>query len=143
MVTHNNVAGQPLRVLVADDNCDAADSMCLLLQIYGYEARACYDGQAVLQQVVLFEPHVLLQDIAMPGIDGLEVARRLRAANAHRNLVMVALSGFGELADLQNSREAGFEHHFVKPVDFDRVQQILKSVRARHETDDPGKRQRQ
>ena len=135
MVTHD-VDGQPtLRILVADDNRDAADAMCMLLQVSGYEALACYDGETVLQQVFRFQPHVLLQDIAMPGIDGLEVARRLRALDANRRLVMVAFSGFGEPDDLQKSREAGFEHYLVKPVDFGRVRQILDSVRARIESE--------
>ncbi|MDB6089673.1 MAG: luxQ 1 [Gammaproteobacteria bacterium] len=128
----NDAAVKPsLRILVADDNHDAADAMCLLLQLTGYEVRVCYDGATTLEQVASFQPHVLLQDIAMPGIDGLEIARRLRAVAATRKIVLVALSGFGQPQDLQRSQAAGFEHHLVKPVDFERMGQILSTVGVR------------
>jgi len=120
-----------LRILVADDNRDAADSMCLLLGLAGYEVQACYDGSSALQQVLSFQPHVLLQDIAMPGIDGLEIARRLRADTVNDKIVLVALSGFGQPDDLERTRHAGFEHHLVKPVDLGRIEQLLHSINAR------------
>ena len=113
-----------MRVLVADDNRDAADSLCRILSLYGYEVRAAYDGGAALQVCESFRPHVAVLDIGMPGQNGYDVARRLRERRG-ADLRLVALSGWGSEADVQRSRDAGFDQHFTKPVDPAMLNQIL------------------
>jgi signal transduction histidine kinase/ActR/RegA family two-component response regulator len=117
-----------LRVLVVDDNHDAADSMKLMLAQEGHDVQVCYEGGAALAMAAQFRPQVLLQDISMPGISGLEIARRLRASEDTRSIVLIALSGFGQEKDLQRSSEAGFAHHLVKPVALDRILELLGDV---------------
>jgi signal transduction histidine kinase/ActR/RegA family two-component response regulator len=121
---------QKLRIMVVDDNHDSADSIGLLLRLAGHDVRVCYDGASALDQVTDFSPDAILQDIAMPGMGGLEIARRLRAMAATRNTTLIALSGYGQAQDLQRSRDAGFAHHLVKPVDFEVLQRLLGSLCA-------------
>jgi CheY-like chemotaxis protein len=90
--------------------------------------QVCYEGDAALAAAAQFRPQVLLQDISMPGISGLEIARRLRASVDTRNIVLIALSGFGQEKDLQRSSEAGFAYHLVKPVALDRILELLGDV---------------
>jgi PAS domain S-box-containing protein len=108
----------PRRVLVVDDNVDAASAMDLLLQSLGHETR-------VVHIAVDFWPDIVLLDIGMPGIDGYEVARRLRAVRQERALRIVAVTGFGQETDRKKSREAGFDMHLVKPVAIDDLAQAL------------------
>jgi PAS domain S-box-containing protein len=115
----------PRRVLVVDDNVDAASAMDLLLQSLGHETRVVHDGTQALQIVVDFWPDIVLLDIGMPGIDGYEVARRLRAVRQEQALRIVAVTGFGQETDRKKSREAGFDMHLVKPVAIDDLAQAL------------------
>ena len=112
-----------VRVLVADDNRDAADSLCRILSLYGYEVRAAYDGSAALEVCESFRPHAAVLDIGMPGQSGYDVARRLRERGA--DLRLVALSGWGGEADVQRSRDAGFDQHFTKPIDPAMLNEVL------------------
>jgi PAS domain S-box-containing protein len=105
------------RVLVVDDNVDAATTLELLLKSLGHETHAVHDGVEALQAALEFQPDVVLLDIGMPGLDGYEVARRLRALKPERPLRIVAITGWGQEADRLRSREAGFDLHLVKPVD--------------------------
>jgi PAS domain S-box-containing protein len=105
------------RILVVDDNVDAATTLQLLLKSLGHEACAVYDGQQALSMALSFRPDVVLLDIGMPGLDGYEVARRLRALKRGKPLRIVAITGWGQEADRMKSREAGFDVHLVKPVD--------------------------
>jgi CheY-like chemotaxis protein/two-component sensor histidine kinase len=105
------------RVLVVDDNIDGARSMALLLEIAGHEVRTCHDGIAALEATEAFHPEVVLLDIGLPGMDGFEVARRLREQPTTPRPMLVALTGYGQAEDLRRSREAGFDHHLVKPAD--------------------------
>jgi CheY-like chemotaxis protein len=105
------------RILVVDDNVDAATTLQLLLKSLGHEACAVYDGQQALSTAVSFRPDVVLLDIGMPGLDGYEVARRLRALRRSEPLRIIAVTGWGQEADRTRSREAGFDVHLVKPVD--------------------------
>jgi PAS domain S-box-containing protein len=107
-------AGQ--RVLVADDNRDAADTLCRLLAMLGYEARAAYDGTEAIALCESFRPHVAVLDIGMPGRSGYEVAQRVRARHG-REIRLVALTGWGSEADVERARDAGFDQHLTKPVD--------------------------
>jgi CheY-like chemotaxis protein len=105
-----------VRVLVADDNRDAADTLCRLLSLYGYEVRAAYDGSAALEVCDSFRPHAAVLDIGMPGRNGYEVARSLRERRG-KELRLVALSGWGSESDVQRARDAGFDEHLTKPAD--------------------------
>jgi CheY-like chemotaxis protein len=103
------------RVLIVDDNVDAADSLAMLLKMDGHEAEPVYDPSAALRRVGEFDPEVILLDIGLPVMDGYEVARRLR--NGGNKARLVALTGYGQSRDVQRAREAGFDSHLVKPVE--------------------------
>jgi len=105
-----------VRVLVADDNRDAADTLCRILSMYGYEVRSAYDGGSALEVCESFRPHAAVLDIGMPVRDGYEVARELRARRG-AGLRLIALTGWGAEADVQRARDAGFDHHLTKPAD--------------------------
>jgi signal transduction histidine kinase len=114
---------QPRRVLVVDDNEDAAQSIAILLGLWGYEATTAYDGNAALAAAADFDPDLVLLDLGLPGLDGCEVARRLRAGG-WRGL-LVALTGYGRDEDRARAREAGFDRHLLKPVDPDALRRLL------------------
>ncbi|MCC2971924.1 PAS domain S-box protein [Massilia sp. IC2-476] len=118
------------RVLVVDDNGDAAESLALLLQAAGAEVRTARDGPAGLEAVRQMTPHAVLLDLGMPGMDGFEVARRLRADPANAALVLVALTGWGQAEDRRRTQASGFDHHLTKPVDVDLLLDILGRIRA-------------
>jgi two-component system CheB/CheR fusion protein len=105
------------RILVVDDNIDAAESLALLLKIEGHSVEMAHDGVAALEAVRKKYPDVVLLDIGLPRMDGYEVARRLRSMEDQRDTLLVALTGYGQTEDRRRSREAGFDHHLVKPVD--------------------------
>ncbi|HUQ24990.1 MAG TPA: ATP-binding protein, partial [Burkholderiales bacterium] len=113
-----------VRVVVADDNRDAADTLCRILALYGYEVRAAYDGIAALAVCDSFRPHAAVLDIGMPQKSGYDVARVLRARRG-RELALIALTGWGSEADVQRAREAGFDHHLTKPVDPQALNEVL------------------
>jgi CheY-like chemotaxis protein len=112
-------------VLVADDNVDAATSLALLLQIEGHEVAVVYDGAEAVDQVPHFRPDLVILDIGMPKMDGLEAARRIRATSEGKNLVLVAVTGWGQPADRERTRAAGFDAHLVKPVEGGALQALL------------------
>jgi PAS domain S-box-containing protein len=117
-----------LRVLVVDDNVDAATALELLLQESGHLVRVAHTGPTGLAAAPDFRPDVVLLDIGLPELDGWEVAKRMRQQPALRNAVLVAMTGYGREPELQRSQDAGFDHHLVKPADFRKVQQILATV---------------
>jgi len=116
------------RVLVADDNEDSAETMAMLLQALGHEVCIAHDGAQALEQARAFRPDVALLDIGMPRVDGYEAARRLRAEEWGRALVLVALTGWGQDEDRRRSEEAGFDRHLIKPVDIDALQEVLRTA---------------
>jgi signal transduction histidine kinase/CheY-like chemotaxis protein len=118
----------PQRILVVDDNRDAADSLGLFLGLLGSDIKVTHDGIAALQALEDFQPHVMLLDIGMPGMDGHEVARRTRQQSRFDDVVIIALTGWGQEKDRRASREAGIDMHLIKPVDLSRLQQLLRSV---------------
>jgi PAS domain S-box-containing protein len=120
--------GPSLRVLVVDDNVDTVTTLAMLVQASGHEARTAYDGPAVLEAALDYRPHVVLLDIGLPGLNGFEIAKRLRQQPALQNAVLVAMTGYGQESDRKRSQEAGFDHHLVKPGDFGKVLQILATV---------------
>lgn len=129
-----------LRLLVADDNRDAAASLSLLLELAGHEVRTAADGLAALALAQRFEPHAMLVDIAMPGLDGHQLCREVRATRWGRGALMVATSGWGQPDDRQRSRAAGFDHHLVKPVAYAALDKLLaaEALRVRERSDQPG-----
>ena len=117
-----------IRVVVADDNRDAADTLCRILSLYGYEVRSAYDGEAALEVCGAFRPHAAVLDIGMPGRNGYDVARLLR--ERMNGVKLIALTGWGADADVQQARAAGFDHHLTKPVDPAALNELLSKARA-------------
>jgi len=105
------------RVLVVDDNVDGADSLAMLLALHGHTTRVARDGPTGLSEAEEFRPDVVLLDIGLPGLDGFEVARRLRSRFGTQDLRIIAQTGWGQEADRERSRAAGFDLHLVKPID--------------------------
>jgi len=120
----------PVRILLVDDNRDAADSMRMLLNQVGAEVRVAHDGAEALEAFEACRPRVVLLDIGMPGMDGYEVARRLRASPLGARAALVALTGWGQDEDRRRVREAGFDHHLVKPADFGTLQSLIASIQT-------------
>ncbi len=108
---------RPLRVLVADDNADATDSLALLLQLAGCAVEVSYEGLAVGPTAERFRPDVCVLDVRMPGLDGWEVARRLRAGAGGAGLLLIAVTGVQGRVAADCSADAGFDHHILKPAD--------------------------
>ena len=120
-----------MRVLVVDDNRDSADSMCMLLEASGQDARAVYDGVSALEIADSFRPEVVLLDIGMPSMDGYQVVRELRGRDFVPPPVIAALTGWGQDSDKKKTQEAGFDHHFTKPVAAEDLLAFLEKVAAR------------
>ncbi len=115
------------RVLIVDDNRDAAESLELLVQLWGHEVRSAHTGPAALAEAELYRPEIVLLDIGLPGMTGYEVAQRLRELEGMENVLLVAVTGYGQEDDRRRSREAGFDAHLVKPVEPARLQEMLAS----------------
>ena len=115
----------PQCVLVVDDNRDAADSLVLVLKRMGHDVRVCYEGRIALDTARQLRPDVVFLDLVMPGMDGFEVARQLRADPQLRHVLIVGISGFGQEEDRARSRNAGIDHHLLKPVDPEFLQSLL------------------
>ncbi|HEY1251610.1 MAG TPA: PAS domain S-box protein [Thermoanaerobaculia bacterium] len=123
-------AANPQRILVADDNVDAADGLKLLLELGGDQVRVAYDGVSALAVAREFRPQVALLDVGMPRLDGYEIARRMRAAEETRGTVLIAVTGWGQPEDRRRSQAAGFDYHLVKPVDPSTLERLLETIRA-------------
>lgn len=121
-------------ILVVDDNVDSADTMSRLLQSLGHRVHVAYDGQTGLAAAQEYEPSIILLDIGLPGMDGYSVARRLREHPATQGALLIAMTGYGQHNDEQQAREAGFNHHLIKPVEFEMLRAILISARSRKES---------
>jgi CheY-like chemotaxis protein len=119
-----------LRILVVDDNKDSAESMSMLLQCDGHAIDTAYCGETALSLARTVRPDVVLLDIGMPGMLGYEVARRLRGIAEAANAMLIAVTGYGRESDVAKALAAGFDHHLVKPVDFDKLRSLLASRRA-------------
>ncbi|MFS2218595.1 response regulator, partial [Telluria sp. Tellsp104] len=116
--------------LVVDDNQDAADTLAMLLDADGAQARAVYDGPSALAALPVLRPHTVLLDLGMPDMDGLDVARRIRADPAWSGVRIVALTGWGQESDRERTRGAGFDFHLTKPVDLNVLRAWLGAGRA-------------
>ena len=116
------------RVLIADDNADAAESLQMWLQMAGHDVQIALDGLRALAAVESFRPHVAFLDLAMPGMNGFDVARRVREFPWGRAVVLVALTGWGHEEDRKRTADAGFDHHLTKPVDPDDIEALVRGI---------------
>jgi len=120
------------RILVVDDNEDAAETLAAVLQMSGHTTKTCHSGLAAIDEVGSFAPEIVLLDIGLPGIDGYEVARRVRRMPGGADLLLVAVTGWGGENDRKRTREAGFDGHLTKPVEFERLESVLAQLAQRH-----------
>ena len=121
------VNGLP-RVLVVDDNRDAALSLGAVLQALGADVRVTHDGESALEELAAFHPAAVLLDIGMPGMDGYEVAGRIRKHPECNGTVLIALTGWGQERDRHRTTVAGFNHHLVKPAEIGDLQGLLAKL---------------
>jgi PAS domain S-box-containing protein len=122
--------GNARRVLVVDDNFDSVQSMLLLLQLWGYEVRGAHDGPEALATAAYFRPEAVLLDIGLPGMNGYDVAGGLRAVPGLERVMLIAMTGYGQDEDRRRAREAGFQHHLLKPVDSGSLRAVLQEMPA-------------
>jgi two-component system CheB/CheR fusion protein len=123
-----SIPSAPCRVLVVDDNRDAAESLSALLRVRGHEVCMAADGAAALEMATTMQPDVIFLDIGLPGMDGYELARRLREVPGLEGTLLIAVTGYGHDDDRRRSKEAGFDHHFVKPVDPAQLCSLLDGI---------------
>jgi CheY-like chemotaxis protein len=125
MPEHPEPAGRPLRILVVEDNPDAADMLRMLLELSGHQVRVATTGPDGVEAARAWPPEVVLCDIGLPGMDGYGVVRTLRRDPRTAKAYIMAITGYGGDADRRKAREAGFDQHLVKPVDADALEQHL------------------
>jgi CheY-like chemotaxis protein len=114
-----------LRIVVVDDNRDAVESLAMLLECDGHMTRVATDGPSGVEQIASFRPDAALVDIGLPGFDGYEVARRVRGAPGGADILLVAITGWGQESDKQLAQAAGFDHHITKPLAYDKLADLL------------------
>ena len=122
----------PLRVLIVDDDADSAESMAVLLEMGGHAVRTAVDGPGALAIAAEFAPQAVILDVGLPRMDGYEVVRRLRALDACRSSLVIALTGYGRAEDRTCALAAGFDDHIVKPADPDALAGRLAAYGDRH-----------
>ena len=121
-----------LRILITDDNADSAESLATLLRLGAHDVRTAYDGPQTLETARAFRPHVVFLDIALPkGMDGYEVARRLRRESGLETVTIIAMTGYGQPEDVERAKAAGMNHHITKPLDSKVIQRLLSQVAAK------------
>ncbi|MFM9966378.1 MAG: chemotaxis protein CheB [Planctomycetaceae bacterium] len=131
LATHSSPLAPVLKVLVVDDNVDTVLSFSMLLKASGHEVRTAHDGPTAVQVALDYQPDAVLLDIGLPGLNGYQVAQRIRQDPNLKNVVLVALTGYGQEADRQTALDAGFNHHLVKPARLEQLQKILATVSER------------
>lgn len=119
------------KILVVDDNRDAADSLAMLLELNGCETEIAYDGLSAIPVAREFVPDIALLDIGLPGLSGYDLARRLRELPDLSQVILVAVTGWGQEDDRRRTRESGFDRHLVKPVDPGELRQLLTELKPR------------
>ena len=119
------------RILIADDNRAAAESLAMLLQMEGHDVQVTYDGQQALDTFSAMQPEIALLDIGMPKVNGYEVARQMRRTANGRAVTLIAVTGWGQDSDRAKATAAGFDYHFTKPVELDRLTELLRSPQER------------
>ena len=116
------------RILIVEDNLDTAESLRLLLEVHGHRVRVANSGTVAIEMALAHRPDVALIDIGLPGMDGYEVARRMRLESTLRDTVLVALSGYGRDQDRNAATLAGFDHYLVKPVEPDDLEKLIQTL---------------
>lgn len=124
-VPSSSSQADPLRILVVDDNVPSAMTLAWAVESHGYTVEVCHDGRCALEAVERFRPDVILLDLGMPGLNGLQVARALRADPRHSAIKIIAQTGWGDSEMRRRTAEAGFDLHLVKPVDLDVLEDML------------------
>jgi CheY-like chemotaxis protein/nitrogen-specific signal transduction histidine kinase len=119
---------QTARVLIVDDNVDAADSIAMILRLSGHDVQVAYSGQSALETAAQYQPNIIFLDIGLPEIDGYEIARRLRQRPPSKDVWLIAMTGYGQDSDRQQSQEAGFDYHLVKPVNTQELEQLVAKL---------------
>jgi CheY-like chemotaxis protein/two-component sensor histidine kinase len=119
------VARQRSRMLVVDDNVDTARGLAKLLRLLGHDVQVAFDGPGAIELARAYRPEIVLLDIGLPGMDGYQVVKQLRQEGCCRDSLIIAASGYGQVEDRRRSQEAGFDHHLVKPVDYDALMSLL------------------
>jgi signal transduction histidine kinase/CheY-like chemotaxis protein/PAS domain-containing protein len=119
---------EPLKLLVVDDSPDAAEFLSVLLSVWGFHVNVAHDGKTALDVTLKESPDVVLLDIGLPGMDGYEVARQIRAKQSAKSIKLIALTGYGRVEDRQNALDAGFDYHMVKPVHPEVLKQLLTAI---------------
>jgi CheY-like chemotaxis protein len=122
------VAGAGMRILVVDDNRDAADSCATLLELSGHHVQTAYAARHALELAETFRPHAILMDIGLPDLDGYQLAARIRAAQWGRSILLIAVTGWGQEEDRRRAFEAGFDHHLTKPIAAETVESLFQWV---------------
>jgi CheY-like chemotaxis protein len=120
----------PLRVLAVDDHRDTTDSVSQMLALWGFHPLVAYDAAAAWEKARTEKPDVVVLDIGLPGMTGWELARRLRNEPSLSGIVLIAVTGYGQPADLEKSRAAGIDHHLLKPVEPELLQRLLTAIAA-------------
>jgi CheY-like chemotaxis protein len=120
--------GRKCRILVVDDNRDAADSLAMMLRLKGHDIQTAHDGLEAVQAAATFRPEVVLLDIGLPRMNGYEAARHIREQPWGGNMALIALTGWGQEEDKRRSLEAGFDHHLTKPVDPAALEKLLALI---------------
>jgi PAS domain S-box-containing protein len=123
------VAGAGMKILVVDDNRDAADACAALLELSGHHVQTAYTGRRALELAEAFRPHVLLLDIGLPDLDGYQLAAKVRATPWGRGIILIAATGWGQEEDRRRAFDAGFDHHLTKPIAAETVESLLQSLR--------------
>lgn len=121
-------SGEAWRVLVVDDNIDSADSIAMLLQLSRHQVRVAYSARKALETAAEYQPDIALLDIGLPEMNGYELARRMRQQSELKDMKLIAVTGYGQDSDRQRSQEAGFDYHLVKPVDSEKLEELLANL---------------
>ncbi|MGH9318688.1 MAG: response regulator [Vicinamibacteria bacterium] len=121
-----NRTSKGLRILVVEDNRDALDTLKMLLSAAGHEVKAAMHGREALESASRIRPEVAIVDLGLPGMDGYEIARRLRERETNRDMLLIALTGYGSAEDRKRTREAGFDAHLLKPLDYEELTSLLQ-----------------
>jgi len=119
-----------LRVLVVDDNRDAADTCAMLLELSGHQVETAYTARGALASGATFRPRALVLDIGLPDIDGYQLARKVRASSWGRDAILIAVTGWGQEDDRQRALSAGFDHHLTKPISAEKLESLLQPTHA-------------
>jgi signal transduction histidine kinase/ActR/RegA family two-component response regulator len=127
-LTESALSMRKFRILVVDDYVDAAESLTMLLQAEGHEVETANCGMKAIEQAQTFHPQIVLLDIGLPDLDGYEVAKRLRALPKTRDAILIALTGYGQIKDGELSQSNGFNHHLLKPLDYEKLSALFDSI---------------